>query len=507
MDFLKQLWSQVVELWDEMSRPQRLSLGALTATLVVSMSMLVAWGLQSDLVPVFYAGYTEIDAESRGRIEAKLKEMQIPFQYQNGILHVPTQNKESVVAAFYAEPGVLPDSSDLWNWIWEPDWTGTERKTQMKWTVSLQRKLQRMIGTYGIIRSSYVQITPGDVNRVFKDEKPAKASVVVKLRSGTKSLQKRHILAISQMVASAVRGLDPTAISITDTNGTPYRVPDAGEYGSMPIEQLEIKERFDQYYAMRAREALGPAGERAYVTANIEINMNRLKRRTERVPDDKLKVSGRTRETERKVSGPDRPTVGTRVNTDVPGPSAGGESSEESTSEDEFSMVYTKIFEDEVVPPGKVTSKTIVAYIPEEFKTRLTDYQGAISTQLKLKPTEFKVIAHPFPKPPSIPEPTLQERLIEGAMDNMSEIALGFFAFIALIFLARSLKKSIPQAPEDLAMGAEALEAQLEELARTKAPSPMDQRGLELRAKVQNIIEDNPQGVALLLKNWGKEEG
>jgi flagellar biosynthesis/type III secretory pathway M-ring protein FliF/YscJ len=170
-------------------------------------------------------------------------------------------------------------------------------------------------------------------------------------------------------------------------------------------------------------------------------------------------------------------------------------------------MAYTKIYETQVIPPGKVISKTIIAYVPDTFQDRIADYQSAVATALRLKPEEFKVFAHPFPKPPSIPEPSLQERLMEGAIEHMGEISLGFFAFLALFFVARSLKRFIPEAPADLAIGAEALQAQLEELAKKRSPSPLDERGQELRTKIQGFIDDNPQGVALLLRNWGKEEG
>jgi flagellar M-ring protein FliF len=87
---------------------------------------------------------------------------------------------------------------------------------------ALEGELERSIKTITSIETARVHITfPKD--SVFLDSRePAKASVLVKLRPGA-SLEPQNVVAISNLVGSAVEGLSPDAVSVVDMRGTLLR--------------------------------------------------------------------------------------------------------------------------------------------------------------------------------------------------------------------------------------------------------------------------------------------
>src|SRR6185369_13220591 len=52
----------------------------------------------------------------------------------------------------------------------------------------------------------------------LESQQPAKASVLVRIRPGTR-LAPQNVVAVNHLVASAVEGLSPDAVSVLDMNG------------------------------------------------------------------------------------------------------------------------------------------------------------------------------------------------------------------------------------------------------------------------------------------------
>ncbi len=91
----------------------------------------------------------------------------------------------------------------------KPNWVGSEFDEQVNYQRALEGELEHTVGTLADIESARVHLVmPHD--SLFRDqERPAKASVVIKLRH--RSLADGEPEAIRNLVASAVDGLDPGA--------------------------------------------------------------------------------------------------------------------------------------------------------------------------------------------------------------------------------------------------------------------------------------------------------
>ena len=525
MDFFKKYQNMAVEFWQNATASQRLSFGALGVTVLIALVLLASWGSTEDLEPVFYSGHSSVDVAHRSKIEAKLTELGVQYEYRNGILHVPSGEKERVVAAFYAAPGTLPDTEDVWGWIWEPDWTGTEQRTRRKVNISLGRKLQRMIGSFNNVRKAEVQVAPADENRTFREENPARAAVLLHL-DGDIQLSKHQVLAISQMLTGAVQDLAPTDVQISDANGRYYEVPDREEYGAHASDQLEMKQQWDEYYTDLVRGALGPLGQRAYVEASVTLDMTKSQRTTRTVPKGLVKETERSREEERtmKVEGPEQPGVVTNVEREL---TTGPESTEETISELETTFDHDEMVLTEDLPRGKVLTRRVVVYLPyseaiksvsgeapEDEPTRQANaqatkqrYQTALATIAELGAGDVQVEVISFPEPKAFPEPGVWDQARFTMEEDGGKYFLGLLTVAALFLVTRSLKRAIPPPVEedDLDLDEE-IDENLAALMRASVPGRFEPRIQIIRDKIQDIIEENPSGASAMLNQWVKKD-
>ena len=99
----------------------------------------------------------------------------------------------------------------------KPNWVGSEFDEQVNYQRALEGELEHTVGTLSDVESARVHLVmPHD--SLFRDEtRPAKASVVLKLRHRT--LADSEPEAIRNLVASAVDGLDSDHVVLVDAAG------------------------------------------------------------------------------------------------------------------------------------------------------------------------------------------------------------------------------------------------------------------------------------------------
>ncbi len=122
----------------------------------------------------------------------------------------------------------------------KPNWVGSEFDEQVNYQRALEGELEHTVGTLSDVESARVHLVlPHD--SLFRDEeRPAKASVVLKLRH--RSLADGEPEAIRNLVASAVDGLTPDHVVLVDAAGNLPLGPKTAEAMRLSAEQaLEDK--------------------------------------------------------------------------------------------------------------------------------------------------------------------------------------------------------------------------------------------------------------------------
>jgi flagellar M-ring protein FliF len=225
--------------------------------------------------PNYRVLFGELDPESAGRVTERLRAQDIPFQLSDGgrTILVPEERIDQLRIDF-ATNG-LPNSGRMGFEIFDTTQFGaTEFLEQVNFRRALEGEIARTIATISEVASARVHIAMAKDRLFGAQEEPAKASVVLKLKSG-RAPAAATIQGIAALVAAAVEGLRPETVVIMDTNGRPLANPanDSGE----PLSGAQV-ERQHQYEQLLAKEvvallepAVGPGGVRANIAAQWHL--------------------------------------------------------------------------------------------------------------------------------------------------------------------------------------------------------------------------------------------
>jgi flagellar M-ring protein FliF len=200
--------------WAAMEPRQRLWAIA-AAIMLVAVGGFLAWsGLHTD----WRVLYASLDAEDARQVEQTLAAAQIPFDVtaSGGTLRVPAPQLDKARLATAAKGGTK--SGRMGFEIFDkPNWIGSEFDEQVNYQRALEGELEHTIGTLGDVESARVHLVMMHDSLFREQERPAKASVVLKLRHA--NLADGEADAIRNMVASAVDGLSPDRVALVDATG------------------------------------------------------------------------------------------------------------------------------------------------------------------------------------------------------------------------------------------------------------------------------------------------
>jgi flagellar M-ring protein FliF len=263
-------WGRAQILWARMAPGQRrgaLVGGFLVASLVASVIWLMAR-------PDWRTLYTGLDPDDARQIGQVLAQAQISFDMTpdgTGI-RVPAAMLDKARLAAAAKGGVK--SGRLGFEIFDkPNWVGSEFDEQVNFQRALEGELEHTVGSLSDIESAHVHLVmPHD--SLFRDEeRPAKASVVLKLRH--LALADGEADAIRNLVASAVDGLTPDHVVLVDAAG---RLP----LGPKTAEAMELSQEqaLEDKLVATLEPVTGLGNVRASVTLDYDATATDLTQET-----------------------------------------------------------------------------------------------------------------------------------------------------------------------------------------------------------------------------------
>jgi flagellar M-ring protein FliF len=237
LDRLSALWTRGRVQWASMP-PARRSGAMVAAALLAALAGGLLWyGLRPDW-RTLYAGLEPDDARQTG---LTLTQAQIPFEVMaNGTgIQVPAAQLDKARLATAAKGGVKSGrlGFELFD---KPNWVGSEFDEQVNYQRAMEGELEHTVGTLSDVESARVHLVMPHDSLFRDDERPAKASVVLKLRH--RSLADSEPEAIRNLVASAVDGLTPDRVVLVDAAGNLPLGPKTPESLRLSAEQaLEEK--------------------------------------------------------------------------------------------------------------------------------------------------------------------------------------------------------------------------------------------------------------------------
>lgn len=208
------LWTRARILWAGM-QPRQRTWAVFSAMLLVGLTGFLLWYA---IRPDWRILYADLDSDDARQIGQDLAQAQIPFDLgaSGGVIRVPAAQLDKARLATAAKGGVRSGRMgfELFD---KPNWVGSEFDEQVNYQRALEGELEHTVGSLSDVESARVHLVlPHD--SLFRDqERPAKASVVLKLRHRT--LADGEPDAIRNLVASAVDGLMPDHVVLVDAAG------------------------------------------------------------------------------------------------------------------------------------------------------------------------------------------------------------------------------------------------------------------------------------------------
>ena len=223
--------------WNGLDHHQRLWLLVAGALIAATLAALGWYGTRTDW-RLLMGG---LDTEDARAASAVLTQAQIPYELtDNGSsIRVPAANLDKARLAAVGKGG-LKSGRMGFELFDKPNWVGSEFDEQVNYQRALEGELEHTVGSLADVASARVHLVLPHDSLFREQERPAKASVVLKLRRRT--LEEGEADSIRNLVASAVDGLAPDHVALVDADGRVQLGPKTAEAQRLSSEQaLEEK--------------------------------------------------------------------------------------------------------------------------------------------------------------------------------------------------------------------------------------------------------------------------
>jgi flagellar M-ring protein FliF len=271
---MDKFFTQVAGVWSAMALRKKLTLLIVIALTAGSFAALLSWTGRPDFQNL-YAGLAPEDA---GVIMERIRDDKIPYRITDagGTIQVPREWVYELRMRL-ASHG-LPQSAGIGFEVFDNTKLGmTEFVQNVNYQRALQGELARTINRIDEIESARVHLVMPEKSLFMEDEKPASASVVLKMRPG-RQLAKTQIQGIVHLVSSSIAGLEPDSVTVVDNRGKLLAGKDnAQNLDGANTDQFVYQQQMEKSLETRVKsmleEVLGP--NKAIVRVSCELDFMR----------------------------------------------------------------------------------------------------------------------------------------------------------------------------------------------------------------------------------------
>ncbi|GAV22559.1 flagellar basal-body MS-ring/collar protein FliF [Carboxydothermus pertinax] len=222
---------------------------------------------------------TGLDAKEAGAIVEKLKEWKISYKLgDEGTTILVPKNQVYEARIKLASAGVLETNSGIGFELFDQTKLGaSDFENQVNYQRALQEELRRTIVQLEAVEDARVHLVLPEKSVFISEEKPATASILLKLKP-LKKLTPEEIKGIIYLVANSVEGLKPENVQVVDTYGNVLsdQVDLSSSLSAQSGRQQEMKRQFETELTNRINNLLttilGPG--KAVVSINADLDFN-----------------------------------------------------------------------------------------------------------------------------------------------------------------------------------------------------------------------------------------
>lgn len=253
---------------------QRTSIALAALLTAAGIFAFTRWKRESDFRPL----YTAMAPEDAAAVVQKLKETGIDYRLDDGGGSVLAPSSKIAESRLALAAAGLPKTGRIGFELFDKSAFGaTEFVEHVNYKRALEGELERTVMSLAEVEQARVHLTLPKESIFLDKQQPAKASVVVKLRSAAR-IAPQNVLAITNLVASAVEGLAPEAVSIVDADGNllnrPKRTGD-NDASEITAEALEVRQQLERDLVAKMVSTVEPllGQDRFRAGASVECDL------------------------------------------------------------------------------------------------------------------------------------------------------------------------------------------------------------------------------------------
>ena len=324
--------NQLIRIINDLTVVQRVSIVAAVLLAAGAIAALLHYHHEGDFRPL----YTSMAPEDAAPVVQKLKESGVEYRLSGGGSVVLVPSARLADSRLTLAAAGLPKSGRIGFELFDKTSFGaTELVEHINHQRALEGELERSIMSMAGVVQVRVHLTFPRESVFLEQQQAAKASVMVKLRPGAR-ISPQNVIAVSNLVGSAVEGLSPDAVAVLDMEGNllsrPKRTVTAGD-SQVTSEVLEVRQQIERDLVAKINSTLEPllGADQFRAGASVECDLSSAEQQEETFnPDQSVMVSSQKSEdvNERGSAGG---VPGTAANLPHPPPPAGGSGSTHKT--------------------------------------------------------------------------------------------------------------------------------------------------------------------------------
>lgn len=540
--------AQYIELWNKTTMRQRqMIIGAAVLVFAAIFGWSYWYGNRPELVPL----YTGLETKDAGDVTAKLKEAGVPYEVQEGkdgaTILVPKQRVHDARLDLATQG--LPRGHKGFELFDDSKLGVTEFQNKVNYLQALQGELTRTIEQIEVIEKARVHIVLPEDSLYKKNEKPATASIMLRLYP-EKTLSKKEIRGITNLVAHSIQGLLPENITIVNDRGKILNDPEedqdkAKDESKKTLDQLEMTRKVEERIQVNLQSLLDQAlGEgRAFVRVSVELDFDQ--RLTDKaiytpVVDDAGIIRSQQDISETYTGNSQVPGGPAGTQSNIPGYVAtqgnarADYEKKETTKNYEINEEKSKI----VASPGSIRHLNVGVLVNDELTAAQQEsIRRSVASAAGIDPRRGDTISvEPVPFSKEVAErKAAEEQKVKDAEMRQTYIIGGVILLILLIAAAiffyrrrqaqlaaeaaaaaeaqRRAEEEAARRAEEARQAAEYAEMRRQAIANGKEPPDVpkeltqeEKRAIEEREAVEALINTQPAEAAMLIKSWLSEE-
>ncbi|MCB2210584.1 flagellar M-ring protein FliF [bacterium] len=256
-------------LFRNLTTTQRVTIGGAIAVTLLVIIVLVRWASTPEMVPLF----SNLPPEDAGKITQWLDENSIEYTLEQGGSRILVPRANQYQARIELAQEGLPAQRSTGYEIFDQTNLGMSEFVQkLNFRRALEGELSRTVSSLEEVDEARVHIVLPEAALFREQEKPATASVTLKLRSALKDAQ---VSGISHLIASSVEGLESDKVTIVDSRGNVLSNMQAGDpLLAMSNSQMQLKNQVENNLTQKVetmlQQLLGP--NKSIVRVSVELD-------------------------------------------------------------------------------------------------------------------------------------------------------------------------------------------------------------------------------------------